>query len=155
MDCFDGSWRGASTLVCLHHTCRPKNGQVEARMRGSNPLFEALARRRSRSAAKLHRRSIGCLHTGSEVCKHQDLRLRCTKVRSTPFPNSAGSACSISKQKWTQLCCAGLFKNKVSIQLQVPLQLPCYNFIRITLHRFEASAMPTDVGNDGYAPSTA
>ena len=48
-----------------------------------------------------------------------------------------------------------LFKNKVSIQLQVPLQLPCYNFIRITLHRFEASVMPTLVGHDGYAPSTA
>ena len=48
-----------------------------------------------------------------------------------------------------------VFKNKISIQLQVPLQLPCYNFIRITLHRFEASVMPTLVGHDGYAPSTA
>ena len=48
-----------------------------------------------------------------------------------------------------------LFKNKVSIQLQVPLQLPCYNFIRITLHRFEESAILTYVLNDGSSPSTA
>ena len=48
-----------------------------------------------------------------------------------------------------------LFKNKVSIQLQVPLQLPCYNFIRITLHRFEEYAVLTYVLNDGSSPSTA
>jgi len=45
-----------------------------------------------------------------------------------------------------------LFKNKVSIQLQVPLQLPCYNFIRITLHRFEESAILTYVSKRRVFP---
>ena len=67
---------------------------------------------------------------------------------------------TLCKHPYIRLCLGRgdfkwLFKNKVSIQLQVPLQLPCYNFIRITLHRFEESAVLTYVLNDGSSPSTA